>query len=83
MNINVNDVVNYKGKPHVVTSGQYYGESGGISNFWYLSAILKDGSLGRPKGMYNNTYNIQPCPDRYRVKYVKIRKFKIHEKPKI
>lgn len=69
--LDIGMVFNYKGKPHVITSGKYMGTHG-ISNHWYFRQILKTGKLSKvDKYDYcrNNDFTI--CPDKYEVIYVK------------
>lgn len=51
----IGEVRMYKGRvPVLITGGQRYGSSGGISNFWYFRRVNKDGTLGRNGSDYDN-----------------------------
>lgn len=56
--IYVGNVYLKDGKPVYITSGQYTGTYGGISNFWYWKPILEDGSLGELEhGYYRGDFD--------------------------
>lgn len=62
-------VYNYKGKPVLITGGQY-SVNGRVSNLWHFRRIKKDGSLGTKGADYS--YAFTACKDKYEIRVVKI-----------